>query len=93
MRPGDYACFPAGQRVGHSFLNSGTGPCSYLMIGERSGGDVCVMPDSNMMQVGALRTERSIFDIWASGAIWTANRGEQGGSPSWLMSAARRRQT
>jgi uncharacterized cupin superfamily protein len=63
MKPGDYACFPAGQRVGHSFINSGTGPCSYLMIGERNPSDVCVMPDSNKMQVRALRTERSIFDM------------------------------
>lgn len=63
MGPGDYVCFPAGQRIGHSFLNSGTGPCSYLMIGERNPGDVCVMPYSNKMDVRALRTERSIFDM------------------------------
>jgi uncharacterized cupin superfamily protein len=63
MKPGDYACFPAGQKVGHSFINSGTGPCSYLMIGEHNRNEVCVMPDSNKMEVRALRTERSIFDM------------------------------
>ena len=38
---------PAGQKIGHSFLNSGSGPCAYLMIGERNPNDVCVYPDSN----------------------------------------------
>jgi uncharacterized cupin superfamily protein len=63
MKAGDYVCFPAGQKVGHSFMNSGKGPCSYLMIGESSPNDVCVYPDSNKMQVRALRTENSIFDM------------------------------
>jgi uncharacterized cupin superfamily protein len=63
MKAGDYICFPAGQKVGHSFLNSSTSPCSYLMIGERNPADVCVMPDSNKMAVSALRTEESIFDM------------------------------
>ena len=63
MKAGDYICFPAGQKVGHSFLNSGTGPCSYLMIGERNPSDVCVYPDSNKMAVNALRTQASIFDM------------------------------
>lgn len=76
MKPGDYACFPGGQRVGHSLINSGTGPCSYRMIGEHHRSDVCVMPDSNKMQVRALRTERSIFDM--SGARGYLD-GEQGG--------------
>ena len=44
MKPGDYVCFPAGQKVGHSFMNSGAGPCSYLMIGERNPNEVCVYP-------------------------------------------------
>jgi uncharacterized cupin superfamily protein len=65
MKAGDYVCFPAGQKVGHSFLNSGAGPCSYLMIGERNPNDVCVYPDSNKMGVRALRSENSIFDMSA----------------------------
>ena len=63
MRPGDYVCFPAGLKLGHSFLNSGSGPCSYLMIGEHSPHDVCVMPDSNKMVVRALGRDRAIFDM------------------------------
>lgn len=57
MGPGDYVCFPAGQRIGHSFLNSGEGSCAYLMIGERNPNDVIVQPDSGKMQVRALGTD------------------------------------
>jgi uncharacterized cupin superfamily protein len=70
MKPGDYVCFPAGQKTGHSFLNSGTGPCSYLVIGERSPHDVCVYPDSNKLAVNALRVRESIFDMAALRTYW-----------------------
>lgn len=64
MKAGDYVCFPAGQKAGHCLINnSGAGPCSYLMIGEHNANDVCVMPDSNKMEVRALRTKDSIFDM------------------------------
>lgn len=66
LSPGDYVCFPAGQKIGHSFMNSGSGPCSYLMIGERNPNDVCVYPDSNKMFVRALRTEQDVFDMSAT---------------------------
>jgi uncharacterized cupin superfamily protein len=70
MKAGDYVCFPAGHRVGHSFLNSGAGPCSYLMIGERNPNDVCVYPDSNKLAVNALRTRDSIFDMSGLRNYW-----------------------
>jgi uncharacterized cupin superfamily protein len=70
MKAGDYVCFPAGQKVGHSFMNSGTGPCSYLMIGERNPNDVCVYPDSNKMAVNALRTRDAIFDMSGVRKYW-----------------------
>ena len=76
LQPGDYVCFPAGQKIGHSFLNSGTGPCSYLMIGERNPNEVCVYPDSNKIAVDALRTPDSIFDMAAVRKYWD---GEQTG--------------
>ena len=63
MKAGDYVCFPAGQKVGHSFMNSGARPCSYLMIGERNPNDVCVCPTSNKMEVRALRTKGAYFDM------------------------------
>src|SRR5262245_1717798 len=66
MKAGDYMCFPAGLKVGHSLMNSGAGPCSYLMIGERNPNDVCVYPDSNKMLIRALRDERDIFDMAAA---------------------------
>jgi uncharacterized cupin superfamily protein len=70
MSPGDYVCFPAGQKVGHSFMNGGTGPCSYLMIGERNPNEVCVYPDSNKVMVRALRSEDDIFDMSAVRRYW-----------------------
>jgi uncharacterized cupin superfamily protein len=54
MKVGDFVSFPAGQKVGHSFLNSGKGPCSYLMVGERNPHDVCIMPDSNKVAIRSL---------------------------------------
>jgi len=70
MKAGDYVCFPAGQKVGHSFMNSGAGPCSYLMIGERNPNDVCVYPDSNKMAVNALRAKGAIFDMSGVREYW-----------------------
>ena len=70
MKPGDYVCFPAGQKIGHSFMNSGTGPCSYLMIGERNPNEVCVYPDSNKVEVRALRPKDSIFDMSGVRQYW-----------------------
>ena len=70
MTAGDYVCFPAGRKVGHSFLNSGTGPCSYLMIGERNPNDVCVYPDSNKLAVNALGTKDQIFDMSDVRSYW-----------------------
>jgi uncharacterized cupin superfamily protein len=70
MKPGDYVYFPAGRKVGHSFMNSGTGPCRYLMIGERNPNDVCVYPDSNKVMVAALRSEHDIFDMAAVRRYW-----------------------
>ena len=70
MRPGDYVSFPAGQKVGHSFMNSGEGPCRYLMIGEQSPNEVCVYPDSNKVMVRALRSEADIFDMAGVRRYW-----------------------
>ena len=70
MKPGDYVCFPAGRKIGHSFLNSGQGPCRYLIIGTRDPNDVCVYPHSNKMAVSALRTERCVFDMGGLRGYW-----------------------
>jgi len=76
MKPGDYVCFPAGRKIGHSFMNSGPGPCSYLMIGERNPNEVCVYPDSNKVAVRALRTRDDIFDMSGVRNYWD---GEEAG--------------
>ena len=70
MKAGDYVCFPAGRKVGHSFLNRGSGPCRYLMIGERHPNEVCVYPDSNKLAVDALRTRQNIFDMAGTREYW-----------------------
>ena len=71
MKAGDFVCFPAGVRVGHSFMNSGDGPCSYLMIGERNPADVCVYPDSNKVWVGPLQNSGStLLDLGATRTYW-----------------------
>ncbi|WP_309083217.1 cupin domain-containing protein [Chelativorans sp.] len=70
MKPGDYVCFPAGRKLAHSFMNSGTGPCSYLMIGENNPNDVCVYPDSNKIAVNGLRTRNPIFDMASVRNYW-----------------------
>lgn len=70
MKAGDYVCFPVGRKVGHSFMNSGTGPCSYLMIGERNPSDVCVYPQSNKIMVRALCDANDIFDMSGVRRYW-----------------------
>jgi len=70
MKPGDYVAFPAGHRVGHSFLNRGTGPCRYLMIGGHDPSDVCVYPRSGKMAVAGLNTSDCVFDMAARRSYW-----------------------
>ena len=66
MEAGDYVCFPAGRKIAHSFMNGSAGPCSYLMLGEHNPNDVCVLPDSNKMEVRALRMPGTYFDMSAT---------------------------
>jgi uncharacterized cupin superfamily protein len=70
MKAGDYVAFPAGRQVGHSFLNSGPGPCRYLMIGERNSNDVCIYPQSGKILVRAKGEQPNIFDIDATRGYW-----------------------
>ncbi len=71
MKPGDYVCFPAGRRVGHSLMNSGSGPCRYIMIGERNLNDVCVYPDSKKAY---MRTLDGNFDMSAPLDYWAGEK-------------------
>lgn len=67
LRAGDYACFPAGQKVGHCLVNEGTETCRFLVIGERSPNEVCVYPDSGKVLVRSLH---EIYDRRAIRAYW-----------------------
>jgi uncharacterized cupin superfamily protein len=51
MSSGDYVCFPAGQKVGHSLINTSDKVCRYLIIGERNDMDVVVYTDSGRVGV------------------------------------------
>jgi len=77
MKPGDYVCFPGGMKIGHSFLNSGSGPASYLIIGEHKAADVCVYPDSNKLAVNALQVRESVFDMGATRGYWDGEEAER----------------
>jgi len=49
--PGDYVCFPAGQKAGHAVINAGHSVARYLVIGERNSNDVIVYTDSGRVGV------------------------------------------
>lgn len=51
MRSGDYVCFPAGQRVGHSFVNHSDAICRFIIIGEKNPNDVIVYPETGRVSV------------------------------------------
>lgn len=51
MKPGDYAVFPAGRKVGHCLINESAAPVRYIVIGENNPNDCCVYPDSNKVSV------------------------------------------
>jgi len=51
MSVGNYICFPAGQKAGHTLINNGDVPCRYLIIGERNPNEVLFYPDSGRVGV------------------------------------------
>ena len=55
MGPGDYCCFPAGQKAGHALINDGTEVCRYLIIGDNERNEVVVYPDSGRVGVSLLK--------------------------------------
>ncbi len=67
MSAGDYVCFPAGQKAGHTLVNNSNAPCRYLIIGERNPNDVVVFTDSG--RVGVRLTDEgyrksATMDYW-----------------------------
>lgn len=51
MKPGDYVCFPAGQKVGHALFNHTSEACRYLLVGESNPADVVVYPETGRVGV------------------------------------------
>ena len=54
MGPGQYVCFPAGQKVGHTLENQTDAPCRYLIVGERNPAEVVVYTDTERVGVRLL---------------------------------------
>lgn len=76
MKAGDYVCFPAGQKAGHCFVNNGTAPCRFLMIGENNKNEVSVHTDSNKINVLALGRGH-IYDKAATKDYWDGEKTEK----------------
>ena len=67
LRSGDYACFPAGQKVGHTLINESDRTARYLIIGERNPHDVIVYTDSGRVSVrltGEGYRKSATMDYW-----------------------------
>ncbi|MCE9523986.1 MAG: cupin domain-containing protein [Alphaproteobacteria bacterium] len=76
MKTGDYVCFPAAQRAGHCFVNNGTAPCRFLIIGEKNPNEVCVYTDSNKVMVRSLGRGQ-IYDRAALRDYWDGEKTER----------------
>ena len=67
MAAGDYVCFPAAQKAGHTLVNEGDAPCRYLIVGERNPNDVIVYPESGRVGVrlmGQGYRQSATMDYW-----------------------------
>ncbi|QND52482.1 cupin domain-containing protein [Phyllobacterium sp. 628] len=67
VKAGDYVCFPAGQKAGHSFYNHSDAPCRFLMIGEKNPNDVIVYPETGRVSVrltGEGYDKSAVMEYW-----------------------------
>ena len=73
MKPGDYVCFPAGERVAHCFENPHDAPCRVVAIGARRSDEIAVYPDSGKMKLRALHLivpfDDESLDYWQGEAV------------------------
>jgi uncharacterized cupin superfamily protein len=77
LKPGDYVCFPAGQKSGHCLINESAAPCRYVIVGENDPNEVAVYPDTGKVLVRALG-RRALIDAAAVRNYWD---GENTGLP------------
>jgi uncharacterized cupin superfamily protein len=73
LKPGDYACFPAGQKAGHCLINEGDTVCRYIVVGEHNKNEVVVYTDSNKVLVRSLG-RREIYDRTATRTYWDGEK-------------------
>ncbi|SDO99256.1 cupin domain-containing protein [Phyllobacterium sp. OV277] len=67
VKTGDYVCFPAGQKAGHSFYNHSDALCRFLIIGEKNPHDVIVYPETGRVSVrltGEGYDKSATMDYW-----------------------------
>jgi len=60
---GDHVWFRAGDELGHHFVNRSSAPFTFLVVGERKRGDVCIYPDQGVASIKALNSGWKQFDI------------------------------
>ena len=67
FKAGDYAVFPAGDKIGHCLVNETDKPCRYIVIGENSPNESCVYPDANKVSnrwLGERYDRAALRDYW-----------------------------
>ncbi len=63
LKRGDHVWFKAGDEVGHHIVNNTSAPFTFLVIGERARGDVCIYPDEGVANIKALNSGWKQFNI------------------------------
>lgn len=73
LRPGDAACWPAGEPNAHQVVNRSGAPCAYLIFGTRMARDVVHYPESGRVlrdsEDGTWRLERADGSLIDGGEI------------------------
>lgn len=67
MKAGQYCCFPAGQKAGHSLYNHSGAACSYIVFGENKPDEVVVYTDSGRVDVrlaGEGYDKAAVMEYW-----------------------------
>jgi len=75
LKAGDYACFPAGRREAHCFVNTGSESCRYIIIGDNNPNEVCIYPDSNKVMISGFG--RKIIADGEQRDYWDGERADE----------------
>lgn len=63
LKRGDHVWFKAGEEIGHHLVNDSAGDFTFLVVGERNPGDVCIYPDAGVANIKALNSGWKQFNI------------------------------